>query len=129
MIRALKSIGKFGIVLIVTTVMFSMIWGGLIMDTLYNCTDSVGFDYLHPGDWVHGQVAVVDHVVAGRSMSEPDTIKKGWSVRSLWGLWISFFAVSVVGSFMLARKTWMPSWSAEPGAPGNSRPAEQFTGS
>jgi hypothetical protein len=80
---------------------------------LYNCTDAVRFDYLHPGDWVHGQVAAVDHVVAGRSMSEPDTIKKGWSVAGLWGLWISFFGVSLVVSFVLARKTWMPAWSAE----------------
>ena len=113
MMRALKSIAKFVIVLIATTVMFSMIWGGLITDTLYNCTDVVGFDYLHPGDWVHGRVAVVDHVVAGRPMSEPDTVKRGWSVTGLWGLWISFFAVSLVVSFELARKRWIPAWSAE----------------
>lgn len=123
MMRVLKSIGKFVIVLSGTTVVFSMIWGGFITDTLYNCTDAVGFDYVHPSDWVHEQIAVVDHVVAGRSMSEPDTIKKGWSVGGLWALWISFFTVSLVCSFVLARKTWMPAWSAEPEAAPNGGPA------
>ena len=127
MICAIKSIAKFVIALIATMVMFSMIWGGFITDTLYNCTDAVGFDYLQPGICVHGQVAIVDHVVAGRSMSEPDTIKKGWSGPRLWTLWISFFAVSLVCSFVLARKTWMPARSAEPcAAPigGSAAPVE-----
>jgi len=122
MIRALRSIAKFVIVLIATTVMFSMIWDGFVTDTLYNCTDAVGFDYLHPGEWVHDQVSVVDHVVAGRSMSEPDTVKKGWSVTGLWALWILFFAISLVVSFVLARNTWMPAWSAEPCAAPNGGP-------
>ena len=113
MIRTLKRIAKFAIVLIATTVVFSMLWGGIITDTLYNCTDAVGLDYLHPGDWVHGQVAVVDHVVAGRSMSEPDAIKQGWGVTGLWGLWISFFTISLVVSFVLARKPWISVWSVE----------------
>src|SRR5436309_1363591 len=110
MIKVLKSIAKFVIVLVVTTVMFSVIWGELITDRLYNCTDAVGFDYLRPGNWVHGQIAAVDHVVAGRSMSEPDTIKKGWSADGLWGLWISFVGAPLLTSVLLARKAWIPPW-------------------
>ena len=86
-------------------------------------TDSGGFDYLSPGDWVHRQGAVVNHVVAGRSMSEPDTIKKGWSVAGLWGLWISFFAASLAISFGFTRTTRIPACSAESYAAPNVCPA------
>ena len=108
MIRVLKSIVKFVIVLVVMTVIFSLIWGEFITDTLYNCTDPVGCDYLHPGDWVHDRVVSVSHVVTSPSMSGPDTIKEGWSVSGLWALWLSFFIVSLVFSFFLARKAWIP---------------------
>ncbi|MCX6923229.1 MAG: hypothetical protein NT154_08480 [Verrucomicrobia bacterium] len=118
----LKTIAKFVIVLAVMTVIFSMIWGELVTDRLYNCTDAVGFDYLQPGNWVHGQVAFVSHVVVGRSMSEPDTIKEGWSVAGLWGLWLSFFVFSLVVSVLLARKAWVPGGSAGPGAGQNVGP-------
>jgi hypothetical protein len=114
MIRTLKTIAKFAIVLIATTGVFSMIWEGFVTDTLYNCTDAVGFGYLHPGDWVHGHVAVVEPIVASRSMSEPDALKKGWSTDGLWALWISFFAASLVLAFLSARKTWMPPRNTEP---------------
>ena len=122
MIRMLKSIAKFVIVLVVMTVIFSMIWGELITDRLYNCTDAVGFDYLQPGNWVHGQVAFVGHVLAGRSMSEPDIIKEGWSAAGLWGLWLSFFILSLVASVLLARKAWVPRGSAGPDTAQNVGP-------
>jgi len=101
------SAAKFVIVLVVMTVICTMIWGGFITDTLYNCTDAVGFDYLQPGNWVHGKVAFVPNVVA-RSMSEPDTIKKGWSEGGLWCLWMMFFSGSLAISVFLSRKTWIP---------------------
>jgi hypothetical protein len=103
-----KSVARFGIVLILMTVICTMVWGGFVTDSLYNCSDAIGFDYLHPGDWVHGHVAFVHHVVAGRSMSEPDTVKEDWSIAGLWCLWFAFFGASLVVSILLARTEWIP---------------------
>jgi hypothetical protein len=108
MLGVLKSAVKFVIVLAVAMAVCAMIWGAFVTDTLYNCTDAVGFDYLQPGNWVHGHVAFVSHVAAGRSMSEPDTIKEGWSEAGLWGLWMLFFACSLAASVLFATKTWFP---------------------
>ena len=47
-------------------------------------------------------VAVVQHIVHHRSMSEPDTIKEGWSVTRLWHLWYAFVVGSVFISVILA---------------------------
>ena len=41
-------------------------------------------------------------------MSEPDTIKEGWSVTSLWYLWYSFVIISLVVSTLLALVPWTP---------------------
>lgn len=117
----LMSTARFIVVLVAMTVIISVIWSELITDRLYNCTDAVGLDYLQPGNWVHGRIAFASHVVAGRSMSEPDTIKKGWSVAGLWGLWLSFLLFSLVVSVLLARKTWISRWSAD--AATNGSPA------
>ncbi|HEY3861950.1 MAG TPA: hypothetical protein VGO59_08685 [Verrucomicrobiae bacterium] len=81
-------------------------------ENLYDCTDSAGIpDFLLPGDWVHAfgghSATSVLHVVHGRSMSEPDTIKEGWSVAGLWGLWHSFVGLSIAVSVFLARKRWI----------------------
>jgi len=111
MIQMLKSATKFVIVMVMMTVACTVIWGTFVTDKLYNCTDAVGFDYLQPGNWVHGRVAYVPHIVASNTMTEPDTIKQGWSLASLWCLWILFFAVSVLVSVFFARKTWIQSQS------------------
>ena len=88
----------------------TVIWEYQIDGKLYNCTDNVGFDFLHPGDWVHDfgghPVAVVNQVVVGRSMSEPDEIKTGWSIPRLWLLWCSWFGASLLVSFVVARFWW-----------------------
>jgi len=126
MIRLLKRTAKLVIVMVPMTLLLSMIWTGFVTDTLYNCTDAVGFDYFHPGDWVHARVAFVSHIVAGRSMSDPDTIKEGWSKAGLWSLWILFFVVSLMVSILLARKEWVPARSAERGAPPNGGTAKLF---
>jgi hypothetical protein len=96
-----KIAAKFVISMIVMTIVCTFIWE-LVADRLYDCTDAFGFDYWQPGNWVHGHIAVVHHVVHGRSMSEPDTIKEGWSVRGLWYLWYSFVFGSVFVSIVLA---------------------------
>ena len=102
--RLFTGVGTFVVVFAITTEMFTIIWDAFVTDRLYNCTDAVGLDYLQPGNWVHGQVAFVRDVRAGRSMSEPDTIKEGWSRAGLWALWLIFFGCSlVVGAFAAQR--------------------------
>jgi hypothetical protein len=80
-------------------------WDRFIGGTLYVCTDSVPFDFLNPGDWVHSPV-IVERVVAARSMSEPDTIRAGWSITRLWLLWCFLAAGSVIISLLVARLSW-----------------------
>ena len=101
----LKCIGKFVISMILTTIACTYIWG-VAADSLYDCTDPGAFDYWSPGDWVHGHVVTVAHVVHTNSMNEPDTIKQGWSVKSLWRLWWTFVIGSFVISFVAACVPW-----------------------
>jgi hypothetical protein len=109
--RSLKSTVIFAVSLIATTVAGAVLWEMLVHSNVYDCTDPGFIDYLSPGDWVHanaGQgVAVVHQVVHGRSMSEPDTIKQGWSVAGLWRLWYAFVSVSVFVSLVLALLPWV----------------------
>jgi hypothetical protein len=81
-------------------------WNNWIAGKLYNCTDSVPFDFLRPGNWVHSHdgisVAVVPKINPSDSMDKPDTIKEGWSVLKLWLLWWSFVFASVAVSAVLA---------------------------
>jgi len=121
--RQIKGLVTFATSLGLLTIIFTAIWGVFITDNLYNCTDAVGFDYLQPGNWVHDNVAFVNQVRAGRSMSEPDTIKEGWSVPALWALWLLFFGSSVVASAFLARGLSAARRSAEPTSSPNGGPA------
>jgi len=59
-------------------------------------------EFLHPGDWVHGDYVTVPKINPNDSMSMPDSIKQGWSVPKLWLLWWSFVAASVAVSASLA---------------------------
>ena len=86
--------------------------GRFATDTLYNCTDPGGLDFLLPGHGVHHPVSVA-HVVAGGFMSEPDTIRVGWNITGLWCLWFSFVVISFVVSFLLARGSWFPGRQRE----------------
>jgi hypothetical protein len=101
-----KIAAKFILSLTVMTVICTLAWD-VVGEQLYDCTDPVGFDYLQPGNWVHGDVVVVDHVIHHRSMSEPDTIKAGWSVGRLWILWFLFIVFSIVISVRLSFVTWI----------------------
>jgi hypothetical protein len=91
----------FIILLMGCTIFCTFAWDKCVADKLYNCTDAIGFDFLHPGDWIHGNYVAVPEIVTGRSMSEPDTIKEGWSIPELWCLWWSFVAASVAISASL----------------------------
>src|SRR5690349_13845327 len=103
--RILLSVAIFIVALAVTTVACTWGWETFVKNRLYNCTDDLPLDYLRPGHWVHQPVAV-QHVTGGRSMSEPDAIKTGWSIRRLWSLWFSFVGGSVIVSLLLARLPW-----------------------
>jgi hypothetical protein len=98
--HAVKIAAKFLMSLVLMTVVCTVAWE-VVNKRLYDCTDAFGFDYWQPGNWVHGDVAVVQQVGHHRSMSEPDTIKEGWSVVRLWRLWYSFVVMSVVASIFL----------------------------
>lgn len=98
---------KAFLAMIVMTILCTVVWQNSVTDTLYHCTDSGGLDYLSPGLWVHDPVAV-EKVVYSRSMSEPDTIRAGWTMKALWALWFSFVSASVVVSGLLARVPWVP---------------------
>jgi hypothetical protein len=108
--RIIKRTAKFAIVLSAMTIACAIVWQ-ILGDKLYDCTDSVPIPgYLTPGDWVHEvndyPVMPVPHVAHGRSMSEPDTIKEGWTVFDLWCLWFSFVGVSLGISFFAACIPW-----------------------
>jgi hypothetical protein len=107
MISMLKLMTKFGLSLLAMTVACTILWEWFVNDRLYNCTDAIGLDYLHPGDWTHHPVAV-QHVIGRRPMSEPDTIKAGWTITGLWGLWGAFLFVSVTVSACCAMVPWLP---------------------
>jgi hypothetical protein len=100
---------KFVIVMLVMIIVCTLVWELFVNGSLYNCTDPGFLDFLNPGDWVHFHhgVTYVQHIVTGRSMSDPDTIRQGWSVAKLWCLWWSFVFASFLISAALARKTWL----------------------
>ena len=111
--RTLLSAVIFVVALAATTVACTWAWEKFVKNRLYNCTDDLPLDYLQPGHWIHQPVAV-QQVANGRSMSEPDTIRTGWSVRSLWLLWFAFVGGSVITSLMLARLSWGISMVGRP---------------
>ena len=106
--RLLLPLAVFFGSLILTTIACTVGWEILVKSHLYNCTDDFPLDYWKPGQWVHHPV-VVPHVTKGRSMSEPDTIKRGWSVSGLWRLWQSLVAGSLAISVFLTSLTWSMS--------------------
>ena len=107
----IKCSTKFFIVLVAMTIICTIVWG-FVGDRLYNCTDACGatLDFICPGNWVHcfdGHAIVSVHqIVRDSDMSHPDTIKKGWSGGGLWCPWLSFVAVSLIVSILLARVSW-----------------------
>jgi len=123
-----KFIAKFFFGFLVTTIVCTAVWQDVVNERLYDCTDAFGFDYWQPGNWVHSSeghpVAIVHVIVHHRSMSEPDTIKEGWSNTRLWHLWYSFVIFSLVGSIVFALVPWIfipRSKALEPDGPDKKR--------
>src|ERR1043165_4840984 len=94
MARILISLVIFILCLVGMTFLCTRVWDAFIKDKIYNCTDGGDWEFLQAGDWVHHPVSV-QKVTAGRSMSEPDQIKSGWSIVGLWCLWLSLVCVSL----------------------------------
>lgn len=105
--RTATNVSTFALVLVAMAIVCTIVWQ-LVGDTLYDCTDDNMLGFWRPGCWVHRfdghPIVVVHQIVHGRSMSEPDAIKEGWSVPRLWCLWSSFVVVSLAVSVVL---TWM----------------------
>ena len=100
---------KFLILFVITTYINTVAWQYVSRD-LYDCVDDAIPGYFTPGFWVHAvnghAVTTVPQIIHDRSMSDPDTIKQGWSVPRLLALWFSFFTASVLISLGLARIRW-----------------------
>ena len=111
-----KSAVKFVIAMVLLTVLMTMAWGAIFPGRIYFCTDEVGFDYLSPGNWVHGTPEVVDDVreSSDRDMGQPDVILEGWTVPKIWGVWILMFSTSVALGLFTARLRWLHSPSPPP---------------
>jgi hypothetical protein len=109
--RFVVGIVKFVISMIVMTNICTWAWDGFLNGKVYMCTDGGADDYFFPGDWVHAHdghpIVVVPKIVAPHDMSDPDTIKQGWSVTGLWCVWITFFGASLIVSFVLACVSWV----------------------
>jgi len=110
--RTFVSLVVFLLALVIATIGCAWSWETLIKNRLYNCTDDLPLDYFQPGHWVHQPVGV-SHVSVPRSMSEPDTIKNGWTMQRLWFLWCFCISGSVVFSLSLA---WLP-WTMDRNRP------------
>jgi hypothetical protein len=112
--RRLKIGVKFVVTLIAMTIICTIVWQDFVTENLYDNTDDNLMGFLGPffGDFWIGEggfpVVAVQHVVHGRSMSNPDEIKAGWSIPKLCCLWFSFVAISFVISIVLARVPWIP---------------------
>jgi hypothetical protein len=78
----------FFLMMVMMTFACTLVWQGYVNDRLYHCTDSGGFGYLAPGDWVHPAHGLVHvpEIVTHTSTSDPDTLKEGWSINRLWCL-------------------------------------------
>jgi hypothetical protein len=93
-------------------ILCTSVWQSFVTDVLYNCTDPGWLDFLSPGNWVHahnGEPVAFVPVITGGTMSDPDTIKQGWSVARLWYLWCGFAIVSAGISVWAARVRWLPA--------------------
>ena len=101
--RVASRVLRWLIFLCILNIPLAVAWEVVFPGRIYDCTDYTGFGYLMPGNWVHDPIEYVDEVVTGRSMGEPDTIRRGWSVRGLWGVWLALFSLSAAGSWWLVR--------------------------
>ena len=101
---------KFLIIFVFTTMINTAGWQKYVTANLYDCSDENFPGYWQPGLWVHSHdghsIWNVPQIIHDRSMGDADTIKEGWTIGRLLGLWFSFFSISLVASLMIARLPW-----------------------
>ncbi len=124
-----KYLLKAVVAAIILTIPMSMAWEAIFPGRIYFCMDEVGFDYLQPGNWVHGEIEVVDDVASAssRPMSDPDVILRGWTTGRLWMTWSMMFGSSVIIALLIARLRWL-SRSAAPKNQSANKPAHTTAG-
>jgi hypothetical protein len=105
MTRILISVVAFISSLIVMVMVSTTAWDAFLNGKVYLCTDGGTLDFLCPGDWVHHPITV-DRIGGARSMSDPDEIKRGWSMTRLWCVWFTFVGLSVIISAWIALAPW-----------------------
>ncbi len=96
----------------IMTIVCTWAWDACLNGKVYYCTDGGSLDYLFVGDgWVHAHdghpIVIVPKIVPSADMSDPDTIKQGWSVAGLWCVWILFFSTSLAVSVLFAWVPWV----------------------
>ena len=106
--RIAKYLLKAVVAVIILTIPMSIAWEAFFPGRIYFCTDEVGLDYFHPGNWVHGEIEFVDDVASAssRSMSDPDVILRGWTTERMRMAWSTMLGTSVIIAFLIARFRW-----------------------
>jgi hypothetical protein len=103
-------IEKFLLVFVSVTMINTAVWEKCVAANLYDCVDEAIPGYWEPGFWVHPYdghlVRTVPQVTHDHSMSDPDTIKQGWTISRLLALWSAFFSASHIASLAVARLPW-----------------------
>jgi hypothetical protein len=99
--RYIKQAVTFLVILAPCLVASEIVWDAYLPGQIYNCSDCNLFGVLMPGSWVHGNYVTVSKINTYGSMSQPDSIKEGWSLEKLWFLWFSVFFASVAISVSL----------------------------
>ena len=89
---------KFLVALVGCTVLCTIFWETVVAGGIYHCSDPGFLQFLKPGDWIHGDVV-------GKDAHYGDTLRRGWSMTSLWILWYSLVAASI----------GLSAWIAMPG--------------
>ena len=111
MVRIFAYLVKFVAMMVIMTIICTWAWDAFLNGKVYSCTDGGSCDYWFVGDWVHAHdghpIVVVPKIVPPHDMSDPDTIKQGWSVAGLWSVWILFFITSLVVSILFAWVSWI----------------------
>lgn len=106
---------KTALIVALLAIPCSIAWEALFPGKIYYCTDNVLLDYLTPGDWIHGELEYVDDVPAAtdRTMSDPDVLKRGWTVQRLWMAWTTMFGLSLAVGLVLAKFHWFSAAPSE----------------
>ena len=80
---------------LVGMVVGEIVWSSIFPGRIYHCPDGDFLGFVFPGDWIHGEVTVVDQVDGNFDMSYQDQLLRGWSPGKLWICWLAGFVLDV----------------------------------